>query len=53
MEEPRAMAWGYWYGKNLVNGHESWAVIPEKVVRANYNFKPALWSEKTLRKIKR
>ena len=53
MEDPRAMRWGYWYGKNFLTGHETWAVIPDKVVRANHDFKPELWSEKTLRKIKR
>lgn len=53
MEDPRALAWGYWYGRNFETGHETWAVIPDKVVRANHDFKPELWSEKTLRKIKR
>ena len=33
--------------------HESWAVIPPEVIKYNANFKPSLWSEKTLRKIKR
>lgn len=53
LEDPRALAWGYWYGKNFETGHESWAVIPPEVIRYNANFKPSLWSEKTLRKIKR
>lgn len=53
LEDPRALSWGYWYGKNLVTGHESWAVIPQEVVRFNAKFKPSLWSERTLRKIKR
>ncbi|WP_419590859.1 outer membrane lipoprotein-sorting protein [Thiolapillus sp.] len=53
LEDPRALAWGYWYGKNFLTGHESWAVIPKEVVKYNANFKPSLWSERTLRKIKR
>jgi hypothetical protein len=52
-EDPRANSWGYWYGKNLATEHETWAVIPEKVVRFNHDFKEGLWTEKTLRKIKR
>lgn len=53
MDDPRALAWGYWYGKNFETGHETWAVIPQKVVRANHDFKESLWTEKTLRRIKR
>ncbi len=53
LDDPRALAWGYWYGKNFLTGHESWAVIPPEVVRYNAKFKPSLWSERTLRKIKR
>jgi len=52
-EDPRALAWGYWYGKNFETGHETWAVIPQKVVRANHDFNESLWTEKTLRRIKR
>ncbi len=53
MKDPRALAWGYWYGKNFETGHETWAVIPQEVVRANYDFNKSLWTEKTLRRIKR
>ncbi|MEW7978505.1 MAG: outer membrane lipoprotein-sorting protein [Candidatus Sedimenticola endophacoides] len=53
MEDPRAHAWGYWYGKTLATGHETWAVIPDAVVEPNGDFKEDLWSERTLRKIKR
>jgi len=27
--DPRHVSWGYWYGKNLKTGHETWAVISE------------------------
>ncbi len=53
LEDPRALSWGYWYGKNFITGHESWAIVPKEVVRFNAKFKPSLWSERTLRKIKR
>jgi len=53
MDDPRANAWGYWYGKNLETNHETWAVIPQSVVRVNHDFDNDLWTEKTLRKIKR
>ena len=51
--DPRHVSWGYWYGKNLLTGHETWAVIPETVVAYNRDKKSSFWSEKTLRKIKR
>ncbi|MGB0723274.1 MAG: outer membrane lipoprotein-sorting protein [Gammaproteobacteria bacterium] len=54
LDDPRAMSWGYWYGKTLDTGHETWAVIPETVVKVNdSSLKPRLWTERTLRKIKR
>ena len=53
LDDPRAMAWGYWYGKDLRTGHESWAIIPKESIVYNANFKPSLWTERTLRKIKR
>ena len=54
MDDPRAQYWGYWYGKTHTTGHETWAVIPAKVVTKNdKKLKASLWSEKTLRKIKR
>jgi hypothetical protein len=53
MDDPRALAWSYWYGKTLDTGHETWAVIPEDVIRINGDFDEDLWSEKTLRRLKR
>lgn len=54
MDDPRAQYWGYWYGKTHTTGHETWAVIPAKVVTKNdKKLKAKLWSERTLRKIKR
>jgi len=54
VDDPRAVVWGYWYGKTLATGHETWAVIPPEVVVYNdKKLKASLWTEKTLRKIKR
>jgi len=53
-EDPRQVSWGYWYGKTLTSGHETWAVIPEEIVKYNHKDKGAqFWTESTLRKIKR
>ncbi|MBT7307967.1 MAG: outer membrane lipoprotein-sorting protein [Gammaproteobacteria bacterium] len=54
LDDPRAQYWSYWYGKNHKTNHETWAVIPDKVVTKNdKKLKASLWTEKTLRKIKR
>jgi len=53
MDDPRASAWSYWYGKTLETEHETWAVIPDEVVVSNGDFKEDMWTERTLRKIKR
>jgi len=53
-DDPRQLSWGYWYGKTLDSGHETWAVIPQEVVKYNTTDKPSgYWSERTLRKIRR
>jgi hypothetical protein len=52
--DPRQVYWGYWYGKTFATGHETWAVIPPEVVEYNNSERePNLWSERTLRKIRR
>lgn len=53
MDDPRAQYWKYWYGTTFASGHETWAVIPDKVVEYNQDWPAKKWSEKTLRKIKR
>ena len=52
-DDPRAVGWGYWYGKTLETEHETWAVIPEGASQVNADYDDDWWSEKTLRKIKR
>lgn len=50
----RAQSWRYWYGKTFATGHETWAVIPSKIVQFNNKkWRERKWSERTLRKIKR
>jgi len=52
-EDPRAVGWGYWYGKTLATNHETWAVIPSEVNTVDAEYKKNWWSEGTLRRIKR
>ena len=52
-DDPRAVGWGYWYGKTLATDNQTWAVIPTKVNAVDGTYKDDWWSEKTLRKIKR
>jgi len=52
--DPRQVVWGYWYGKTFATDHETWAVIPPEVVTYDdTSKKQKLWTEKTLRKIRR
>jgi hypothetical protein len=52
-DDPRGLSWGYWYGKNLHTNHETWAVIPQSVVKYNRQMAHDFWSETTLEKIRR
>jgi hypothetical protein len=52
-DDPRAVGWGYWYGKTLATGNQTWAVIPSNVNQVNAEYDENWWSERTLRKIKR
>ncbi|MCK4707929.1 MAG: outer membrane lipoprotein-sorting protein [Gammaproteobacteria bacterium] len=52
--DPRQVVWGYWYGKTFATDHQTWAVIPSDVVTYDDDSKKqGLWTEKTLRKIRR
>ena len=51
--DPRAVGWGYWYGKTLATGNQTIAYIPRDVNVVNGTYDSDWWSEKTLRKIKR
>ncbi len=54
-KDPRNQGWGYWYGKTLKTGHQTWAIIPKEVTLVDDQVKKpdSFWSEKSLRKIKR
>jgi hypothetical protein len=52
-DDPRALGWGYWYGKTLATGNQTWAVIPADVNAVDASYDEHWWSERTLRKIKR
>jgi hypothetical protein len=52
-DDPRALGWGYWYGKTLATGNQTWSVIPPKVNQVDASYDSDWWSEATLRKIKR
>jgi len=52
-DDPRAVGWGYWYGKTLGTGNQTWAVIPSNVNQVDQTYDDSWWSESTLRKIKR
>ncbi len=52
-DDPRALFWKSWYGVDLVNGLESWAVIPQSVIKFNSDKSNHFWTERTLRKITR
>ncbi len=52
--DPRQVVWGYWYGKTLATNHETFTNIPPEVTTTNDSKKKqSLWTEKTLRKIRR
>jgi len=53
LEDPRAQYWQFWSGRHLADGRQGMAFIPEGYVFWNEQVKPGLWSESTLRRIKR
>lgn len=52
-KDPRALFWKYWYGVDLVNNRESWAVVPQGVIEFNTNRPNRFWTDRTLRRITR
>ncbi len=52
LSDPRAVFWGYWYGKTLATGHETLAFIPYGVTKVNHKYKAKnLWSTRTLKRM--
>ena len=51
--DPRAQYWLYWYARTHASGQEGMAYASRDVVEWNSDLDPNLWSERTLRRIKR
>ena len=49
LDDPRGIFWRYWYGKNLITGHETMVSVPEDFVTWNKDTGSGnLWSEESL-----
>jgi hypothetical protein len=53
LNDPRGILWRYWYGKNLITGHETMVSIPDKFVTWNRDEGPELWDEEMLKRLRR
>ncbi len=53
LDDPRAQYWVYWYARTEESGQEGMAFAPPGVVRWNSDIEPDLWTEQTLRQIRR
>ena len=53
LDDPRAQYWVMWYGKTLMTGHETMAIIPPAVSVWNETIDNSFWSLQTLEKLKR
>lgn len=53
LDDPRAQYWQYWYALTPDSGQEGMAFVPPDAVRWNGDLDPGLWSERTLRRIRR
>lgn len=53
LEDPRAIYWHYWYALDPARGDEAVAVAPPGAVAWNLPLPPQLWSEASLRRLKR
>ena len=53
IDDPRAVYWTLWYGKNLRSGHESMAVIPPGLSVWNTDIPDSTWTESYLRRLRR
>lgn len=53
MADPRAQYWKVWYGKNLLTGYETMAVVPDGLAVWNGDIPDATWTESYLRRLRR
>ncbi|MCB1865052.1 MAG: outer membrane lipoprotein-sorting protein [Chromatiales bacterium] len=49
--DPRALFWKTWYGADLVNNRESWAIVPQNIIEFDTNKSNSFWTESTLRRL--
>jgi len=53
LDDPRAQYWVYWYARTEESGQQGMAFVPPDAVRWDADLDPGLWSERTLRQIRR
>lgn len=53
LDDPRAQYWVYWYARSAADGHEGMAFVDADAVHWNGDLDPRLWSERSLREIRR
>lgn len=53
LEDPRAQYWVYWYAYTPQTGQQGMAFVPHDAVDWNQDIDPTLWTERTLRRIRR
>ena len=53
LADPRAQYWQYWYARTESDGQQGMAFAPPDAVRWDDDLDPGLWSESTLRRIRR
>ena len=53
LEDPRAQYWVYWYARTPGTGQEGMAFVRPDAVRWNSDLDSDLWTERTLRRIRR
>ena len=53
LDDPRAQYWQYWYARTETTGQQGMAFVAPAAVKWNSDLDPGLWSESTLRRIRR
>ncbi|TNF97691.1 MAG: outer membrane lipoprotein-sorting protein [Gammaproteobacteria bacterium] len=53
LDDPRGLFWRYWYGKNLMTGHETMVSVPEDFVTWDMDVGAGnLWTEDSLKELR-
>lgn len=52
LDDRRALQWHHLYGKNLINGRETYIAVPGIALAFDSDKQPSFWSESTLRALK-